>query len=112
MGIVNAGMIEIYDEIDPKLRDLLENAIFNKTSSATEDLVEHARGTECECQLTIDMAWCPPFGDGDQGLAQPLCFGDEGALHEIVSRGVGSRSPEDGSRLHRDCCPHRSPYSP
>ena len=43
MGIVNAGMVEIYDEVDPALRELLENAIFNKRDNATEDLVDHAQ---------------------------------------------------------------------
>lgn len=39
MGIVNAGMLQVYDEIDPELRQLCEDLIWNKNSSATENLI-------------------------------------------------------------------------
>ncbi|MBT3234590.1 MAG: methionine synthase [Bdellovibrionales bacterium] len=42
MGIVNAGMLEVYDEIEPTLRQLVEDLIFNRRSDATERLVEYA----------------------------------------------------------------------
>jgi len=40
MGIVNAGQLAIYDDIDPELRDLCENVILNKSASATEELLQ------------------------------------------------------------------------
>ena len=43
MGIVNAGMIEIYDEIQEPLRTLCENVILNKTEDAGEILLEYAQ---------------------------------------------------------------------
>ncbi len=42
MGIVNAGMLEVYDEIDPHLRELVEDVLLNRRSDATERLVELA----------------------------------------------------------------------
>ncbi len=42
MGIVNAGQLEIYSEIDPELRDAVEDVVLNKSAEATENLVELA----------------------------------------------------------------------
>jgi len=42
MGIVNAGQLEIYDEIEPKLRELVEDVILNRRDDATERLLEAA----------------------------------------------------------------------
>jgi 5-methyltetrahydrofolate--homocysteine methyltransferase len=40
MGIVNAGMLEVYEEIEPKLKDLVEDVLLNRGPDATERLVE------------------------------------------------------------------------
>jgi 5-methyltetrahydrofolate--homocysteine methyltransferase len=45
MGIVNAGQLEVYDEIDPVLRNLCEDVILNKNNDnnqATEALIQYA----------------------------------------------------------------------
>ena len=42
MGIVNPGMIQIYDEIPKDLLKLVEDVIFNKSSDAGEKLLEAA----------------------------------------------------------------------
>jgi 5-methyltetrahydrofolate--homocysteine methyltransferase len=41
MGIVNAGMLEVYEEIEPELRELVEDVLLNRRPDATERLVEH-----------------------------------------------------------------------
>jgi 5-methyltetrahydrofolate--homocysteine methyltransferase len=41
MGIVNAGMLEVYEEIEPELKDLVEDVLLNRRSDATERLVAH-----------------------------------------------------------------------
>ena len=41
MGIVNAGMLEVYDEIEPELKVLVEDVLLNRRPDATERLVEH-----------------------------------------------------------------------
>jgi 5-methyltetrahydrofolate--homocysteine methyltransferase len=41
MGIVNAGMLEVYDEIEPELKVLVEDVLLNRRPDATERLVEY-----------------------------------------------------------------------
>ena len=42
MAIVNAGMLGNYDEIEPKLRELCEDVLLNRSPDATEKLIVHA----------------------------------------------------------------------
>jgi 5-methyltetrahydrofolate--homocysteine methyltransferase len=42
MGIVNAGMLEVYEQIDPQLLQLVEDVLLNRTDDATEKLVDFA----------------------------------------------------------------------
>ncbi|CAM9406723.1 unnamed protein product, partial [Ectocarpus fasciculatus] len=42
MGIVNAGMLEVYDDIEPGLLKIVEDAVNNKHSGATEALLDAA----------------------------------------------------------------------
>ncbi len=46
MGIVNAGMIEIYDEIDKDLLDLVEDVLLNRKEDATERLLDYAANNQ------------------------------------------------------------------
>ena len=41
MGIVNAGQLEIYEEIEPALKELVEDVLLNRRPDATERLVEY-----------------------------------------------------------------------
>ena len=40
MGIVNAGMIEVYEDIDEELLTKVEDVLLNRNENATEDLIE------------------------------------------------------------------------
>ncbi|HWG20367.1 MAG TPA: methionine synthase [Terracidiphilus sp.] len=40
LGIVNAGMLEVYEEIDPELKELVEDVLLNRRPDATERLVQ------------------------------------------------------------------------
>ena len=42
MGIVNAGMVGVYDELEPVLRERVEDVVLNRRSDAGERLVEVA----------------------------------------------------------------------
>jgi len=49
MAIVNAGQLDIYDQIDPALRDACEDVILNRTPEATETMItiaERFKGTD------------------------------------------------------------------
>ena len=60
MGIVNAGALVVYDEVDPELRDAIEDVILNRVADpleATETLLELAekyRGTGGEEQVSAE----------------------------------------------------------
>src|SRR3977135_2377576 len=41
MGLVNAGMLEVYEEIEPELKVLVEDVLLNRRPDATERLGEH-----------------------------------------------------------------------
>jgi 5-methyltetrahydrofolate--homocysteine methyltransferase len=59
MGIVNAGQLAIYDEIDPELRDRAEDVILNRRPDATErllDIAERYRGEAGE-KKERDLVW-------------------------------------------------------
>jgi 5-methyltetrahydrofolate--homocysteine methyltransferase len=45
MGIVNAGMLEVYEEIEPELKELVEDVILNRRPDATERLVTSPKAT-------------------------------------------------------------------
>lgn len=42
MGIVNAGQLAIYDDLDPELREVVEDAVLNRRPDATERLLDLA----------------------------------------------------------------------
>ncbi|ERP39247.1 methionine synthase [Chitinivibrio alkaliphilus] len=43
MGIVNPAMLQVYSDIDPTLKELVENLLFDRTDTATEDLLTYAQ---------------------------------------------------------------------
>ena len=59
MGIVNAGDLPVYDEIDPELREAVEDVILNRKAGATERLVEIAprfKGGKA-VERVVNLAW-------------------------------------------------------
>ena len=48
MGIVNAGQIDIYDDIPKMLLELVEDVIFNRRTDSTERLVDYAEKLKAE----------------------------------------------------------------
>jgi 5-methyltetrahydrofolate--homocysteine methyltransferase len=59
MAIVNAGQLDIYDNIDPELRERVEDVILNRRPDGTDRLLEIAeryRGQKGEVQKK-DLSW-------------------------------------------------------
>ena len=59
MAIVNAGQLDIYDDIDPELREACEDVILNRDPDATERLItlaEKYRGTDV-AQEKAEAEW-------------------------------------------------------
>ncbi len=58
MGIVNAGLIEVYEDIPQELLTLVENVIFNKKNTATEELTEYAARVKGGGKKMVrDLSW-------------------------------------------------------
>jgi 5-methyltetrahydrofolate--homocysteine methyltransferase len=59
MGIVNAGQLALYDDIDPELRSLVEDVVLNRRPDATDRLLEAAeryKGGEAQ-KREVDLSW-------------------------------------------------------
>ena len=83
MGIVNAGQLALYDDIDPELRTLVEDVILNRRADATDRLLEAAeryKGGEAQ-KREIDLSW----------REKPV---DERLIHALV-HGVGTYVEQD-----------------
>jgi len=60
MAIVNAGQLDIYDEIDPELREACEDVILDRREDATERLValaERFRGADAGAAAAVEAEW-------------------------------------------------------
>jgi 5-methyltetrahydrofolate--homocysteine methyltransferase len=58
MGIVNAGMIEVYDEIPKDLLEKVEDVLLNRRPDATERLVDHAETVKAKGKkVEEELAW-------------------------------------------------------
>ena len=59
MGIVNAGQLGVYEEIEPGLRERVEDVILNRRADATERLVEFAESVKASGgkAAKADDAW-------------------------------------------------------
>ena len=60
MGIVNAGQMAVYDDLDPELREACEDVVLNRRADASERLLavaERFRGQQGREAKEADLAW-------------------------------------------------------
>lgn len=58
MGIVNAGQLVVYDQIEPQLRELCEDVILNRRADATDRLITFAETVKAKGKVEVkDEAW-------------------------------------------------------
>jgi len=58
MGIVNAGQLAVYEEIEPDLRERVEDVLLNRRDDATERLVDFAESVKSKGKTPVkDEAW-------------------------------------------------------
>ena len=62
MAIVNAGMLEVYEEINPELLTMVEDVLLNRRPDATERLVDFAEGLKAAGdgsakEVKAEQAW-------------------------------------------------------
>ena len=78
MGIVNAGMLEVYEEIEPELKELVEDVLLNRRPDATERLVTYGErlkssSSPSSASETVEAAWRK--GTVEERLAHALVKG-------------------------------------
>jgi 5-methyltetrahydrofolate--homocysteine methyltransferase len=83
MGIVNAGQLALYDDIDPELRTLVEDVILNRRPDATDRLLEAAERYKGEGgqKKEVDLSW----------REKPV---EERLIHALV-HGIGTYIEQD-----------------
>lgn len=58
MGIVNAGQLAVYDQLDSGLRERVEDVVLNRRSDATERLLEVAHDAKGQGKKRVeDLSW-------------------------------------------------------
>src|SRR5437588_4087921 len=58
MGIVNAGQLAVYEEIEPELRERVEDVLMNRRAEATERLVDFAGRVKAKDKTPVEeKAW-------------------------------------------------------
>jgi 5-methyltetrahydrofolate--homocysteine methyltransferase len=58
MGIVNAGQLAVYEEIEPELRERVEDVLLNRRDDATERLIDFAERVKAKDKAPIkDEVW-------------------------------------------------------
>lgn len=74
MGIVNAGMIGVYDDLEPTLRERVEDVVLNRRKDAGERLVEIAESAKGAAKDdSAKLAW--RAGSVDERLSHALVHG-------------------------------------
>jgi 5-methyltetrahydrofolate--homocysteine methyltransferase len=74
MGIVNAGMVGVYDDLDAELRERVEDVVLNRRADATERLLEIAEAVKGAAKdESTKLAW--RAGDVEHRLAHALVHG-------------------------------------
>ena len=74
MGIVNAGMVGVYDDLDAELRERVEDVVLNRRADSTERLLEIAEAVKGAAKDdSAKLAW--RAGDVDHRLSHALVHG-------------------------------------
>src|SRR3954449_2060340 len=95
MGIVNAGQLDVYDAIDPELRDACEDVILDRRDDATERLItiaERFRGTDEAEEKKLAEWRSMPVGERlsyalVKGIDAHIVDDTEEARQEVFARG-------------------------
>ena len=83
MGIVNPGMLQIYDEIEPDLLELVEDVVLNRREDATERLIDKAESYKVNAGDVVVKQ--------DAWREEPLIK----RLHHSLVRGIADFIEED-----------------
>ncbi len=99
MGIVNAGMIGVYDELEPTLRERVEDVVLNRRPDAGERLVEIAESAKGAAKDdSARLAW--RAGNVNDRLAHGLIHGITDFIVEDTEEAWQAVSARGGRPLH------------
>ncbi|PIT77116.1 methionine synthase [Limnohabitans sp. G3-2] len=85
MGIVNAGMVGVYDDLEPTLRERVEDVVLNRRPDAGERLVEVADSAKGAAKdETTKLAWRGTV-DAPVGVAQRLSYSLVHGITDFIS---------------------------
>ena len=99
MGIVNAGQLTVYEDIEPELLERVEDVLFDRRPDATERLVEYAGTVSGEAtRREVDLSW------RERGVEERLSFALVHGIVEFIEEDVGggeAGAPEAARRDRR-----------
>ncbi|MBI3347548.1 MAG: methionine synthase [Burkholderiales bacterium] len=99
MGIVNAGMVGVYDDLDAELRERVEDVVLNRRPDAGERLIEIAdRAKSAGKDDSARLAW--RAGDVNQRLSHALVHGITDFITEDTEEAWQAISAGGGRPLH------------
>ena len=91
MGIVNAGMLAVYDEIEPELRKRVEAVVLNQSKNAGEELLAHAESIKDQNENRKsegpDLSW------REKPVAERLTYS--------LVKGIGDYAEEDAEEARQ-----------
>ncbi|TAL03604.1 MAG: methionine synthase, partial [Verrucomicrobia bacterium] len=93
MGIVNAGMLEVYEEIEPELKELVEDVLLNRRADATERLVNYgerlkASGAVADQKANIEVLEAWRKGTVEARLSHALVKGIDAWINEDTAEAL------------------------
>src|SRR5213592_4167708 len=90
LGIVNAGQLAVYEEIEPELRERVEDVLLNRRDDATERLVDFGENVKAKDRTRgPDEAW----------RAEPV----EGRLKHALVKGITDYIDTDTEEARQKC---------
>jgi len=99
MGIVNAGMVGVYDDLEPTLRERVEDVVLNRRPDAGERLVEIADTAKSEAKDdTARLAW--RAGDVNARLSHAMVHGITDFIVEDTEEAYRAILATGGRPLH------------
>jgi 5-methyltetrahydrofolate--homocysteine methyltransferase len=107
MGIVNAGQLGVYDELDADLRRLVEDVVLNRSPDAGEKLVEAAQSVKGQVRdAAAELAWRrQPVGERlahalVKGITEFVVADTEEARQQFADQGLGSLAVIEGPLMN------------
>jgi 5-methyltetrahydrofolate--homocysteine methyltransferase len=104
MGIVNAGMVGVYDDLDPELRERVEDVVLNRRKNAGERLVEiaeQAKGASRDDSARLAWRGTPEQPKTvDEKLSHALVHGITDFIVEDTEAAWQKIKAEGGRPLH------------